>query len=174
MQGETAERILDAANALLINRGYSAFSYADIAETVKIRKASIHHHFPTKAGLVAAVLRRHRARISEGMKALDDQIENPLVRIKNYLEILGRVHRWPDPLLLYRRAFGCRDAFSAGRSPSRGSFAFLNAHGMVWANPESRIESTGDTPPGYRRNRSANVDRRAAWRDAFRTCHQQL
>ena len=86
MQGETAERILDAANALLIDRGYSAFSYADIAETVKIRKASIHHHFPTKAGLVVAVLRRHRARISEGMKALDDHVENPLVRIKNYFK----------------------------------------------------------------------------------------
>jgi TetR/AcrR family transcriptional repressor of nem operon len=86
MQGETAERILDAANALLIDQGYSAFSYADIAETVKIRKASIHHHFPTKAGLVVAVLRRHRARISEGMKALDDHVENPLVRIKNYFK----------------------------------------------------------------------------------------
>jgi TetR/AcrR family transcriptional regulator, transcriptional repressor for nem operon len=86
MQGETAERILEAANTLLVDRGYSAFSYADIAETVGIRKASIHHHFPTKAGLVAAVLRRHRARISEGMKALDDQIENPLVRIKNYFK----------------------------------------------------------------------------------------
>jgi TetR/AcrR family transcriptional regulator, transcriptional repressor for nem operon len=86
MQGETAVQILDAANALLIDRGYSAFSYADVAEAVKIRKASIHHHFPTKAGLVVAVLRRHRARISEGMKALDEQIENPLVRIKNYFK----------------------------------------------------------------------------------------
>jgi TetR/AcrR family transcriptional regulator, transcriptional repressor for nem operon len=84
MQGETSERILDAANALLIDRGYSAFSYADIAETVKIRKASIHHHFPTKAGLVVAVLKRHRSRISEGMKALDDESENPLARIKKY------------------------------------------------------------------------------------------
>ena len=86
MQGETAERILDAANALLIDRGYSAFSYADVAEAVKIRKASIHHHFPTKAGLVVAVLRRHRARILEGMKALDDQIDTPLGRIKNYFK----------------------------------------------------------------------------------------
>ncbi|MFT4112632.1 TetR/AcrR family transcriptional regulator [Silvibacterium sp.] len=84
MQGETAERILDTANALLIDRGYSAFSYADIAETVKIRKASIHHHFPTKAGLVVAVLRRHRSRISDAMKALDTHTENPLVRIRNY------------------------------------------------------------------------------------------
>lgn len=86
MQGETAERILDAANALLVDRGYSAFSYADIADAVKIRKASIHHHFPTKAGLVVAVLRRHRARISGGMEALDDQIENPLTRIRNYFK----------------------------------------------------------------------------------------
>ena len=86
MQGDTAERILDAANALLIDRGYSAFSYADIADTVKIRKASIHHHFPTKAGLVVAVLRRHRARITEGMKTLDAQIESPLVRLKNYFK----------------------------------------------------------------------------------------
>ena len=86
MQGETAERILDAANALLIDRGYSAFSYADIAETVKIRKASIHHHFPTKAGLVVAVLRRHRSRILAGMQALDGQFDNPLLRIKNYFK----------------------------------------------------------------------------------------
>src|SRR6201995_2765683 len=86
MQGETAERILEEANTLLIDRGHSAFSYADIAETVKIRKGSIHHHFPTKAGLVVAVLGRHRARISQGMKALDDQIENPLIRIKNYFK----------------------------------------------------------------------------------------
>jgi TetR/AcrR family transcriptional repressor of nem operon len=86
MQGETAERILDAANTLLIDRGYSAFSYADIADTVKISKASIHHHFPTKAGLVVAVLTRHRARIAEGMKALDDQIANPLIRIQNYFK----------------------------------------------------------------------------------------
>jgi len=86
MQGETAERILKAANSLLIDRGYSAFSYADIAEAVKIRKASIHHHFPTKAGLVVAVLRAHRAKIAEGMEALDMQFENPLIRIKNYFK----------------------------------------------------------------------------------------
>ncbi len=86
MHGETAERILDAANTLLIDRGYSAFSYADIAEMVNIRKASIHHHFPTKAGLVAAVLQRHRTRISAGMNALDSQFHDPLLRIRNYFQ----------------------------------------------------------------------------------------
>lgn len=86
MHGETAERILDAANALLTDRGYSAFSYADIAEAVQIRKASIHHHFPTKAGLVVAVLRRHRANISAGMKALDENVQDALTRIREYFK----------------------------------------------------------------------------------------
>ncbi len=86
MQGETAERILEAANTFLIDRGYSAFSYADIAETVGIRKASIHHHFPTKAGLVVAVLRRHRSNIAAAMKSLDERVDSPLVRIRSYFK----------------------------------------------------------------------------------------
>src|ERR1700760_1947386 len=86
MQGETAERILDAANSLLISRGYSAFSYADVAEAVKIRKASIHHHFPTKAGLGVAVPRAQRDRIEGGMEALDRETQNPLLRIKAYFK----------------------------------------------------------------------------------------
>jgi TetR/AcrR family transcriptional regulator, transcriptional repressor for nem operon len=86
MQSDTAERILDAANALLIDRGYAAFSYADIAEAVKIRKASIHHHFPTKAGLVVAVLQRHRARTAAGMESLDQQFTSPTARLKHYFK----------------------------------------------------------------------------------------
>ena len=86
MQGETADRILHTANQLLIDRGYSAFSYADIADIVEIRKASIHHHFPTKAGLVVAVLRAHRANILHGMEALDSNISNPLLRLKGYFK----------------------------------------------------------------------------------------
>ncbi len=86
MQGETAERILKTANDLLVERGYSAFSYADIADAVKIRKASIHHHFPTKAGLVVAVLRNHRAAITKGMQALDEGIASPLMRIAAYFK----------------------------------------------------------------------------------------
>jgi TetR/AcrR family transcriptional repressor of nem operon len=86
MQGETAERILKAANALMMERGYSAFSYADISEDVEIRKASIHHHFPTKADLAAAVLKAHRERLVQGTELLDRQIENPLGRIQAYVE----------------------------------------------------------------------------------------
>ena len=46
MSGSTAERIVHEARNLIMTRGYNGFSYADIAEAVGIRKASIHHHFP--------------------------------------------------------------------------------------------------------------------------------
>lgn len=86
MQGETAERILKAANFLMVDRGYSAFSYADIAEAVEIRKASIHHHFPTKADLAAAVLKAHREKLLQGTELLDQQIQDPLKRLQSYVE----------------------------------------------------------------------------------------
>ncbi len=44
----------------MIERGYSAFSYADISEAFEIREAGIHHHFPTEAGLAVAALEAHR------------------------------------------------------------------------------------------------------------------
>jgi TetR/AcrR family transcriptional repressor of nem operon len=84
MHGEMAEKILKAADSLMVQRGYSAFSYADISEAVGIRKASIHHHFPTKAGLAVAVLEAHRGKVIQGMERLDSEIESPLVRIQTY------------------------------------------------------------------------------------------
>ena len=52
----TREALLQTAEALLRSKGYAAFSYADLAQAVGIRKASIHHHFPTKEDLGVAVV----------------------------------------------------------------------------------------------------------------------
>jgi TetR/AcrR family transcriptional regulator, transcriptional repressor for nem operon len=86
MSGETADLIMDVAHRLLTERGYSAFSYADIAEAVQIRKASIHHHFPTKTALVVAVLERHRLRMQEAHVGLDEHVSSPIVRLKKYVD----------------------------------------------------------------------------------------
>jgi TetR/AcrR family transcriptional repressor of nem operon len=93
MQGEMAERILKTAEALMIERGYSAFSYADIAEAVQIKKPSIHHHFPTKAGLAAAVLKAHREETLAGTEQLDRRIEDPWKRVHAYVEYWERCIR---------------------------------------------------------------------------------
>jgi len=86
MQGDTAENILNSAETLMIQRGYSAFSYADIAEAVEIRKPSIHHHFPTKSALAAAVLKRHRERTIQATEQLDSQIQDPWKRLQAYVQ----------------------------------------------------------------------------------------
>lgn len=86
MSGETADLIMDVAHRLLMERGYSAFSYADIAQAIQIRKASIHHHFPTKVALVVAVLERHRLRMQQAHAGLDEHVPSPLNRLKKYVD----------------------------------------------------------------------------------------
>jgi len=77
---------MDVAHQLLAQRGFSAFSYADIAEAIEIRKASIHHHFPTKTALVVAVLERHRLRAQEAYAGLDEHVPAPVDRLKKYVD----------------------------------------------------------------------------------------
>lgn len=66
----TRERLIDSARYLIQTRGYNGFSYADVAEQVAVRKASIHHHFPSKADLAAAVVEQSRAVIVEQIRLL--------------------------------------------------------------------------------------------------------
>lgn len=56
----TADRIIDAGQELIQTGGFSAMSFQDIASEVGIRKPSIIHHFPTKAELGVAIIRRYR------------------------------------------------------------------------------------------------------------------
>ena len=56
----TADRILDAGQELIQTGGFSAMSFQGIASEVGIRKPSIIHHFPTKAELGVAIIRRYR------------------------------------------------------------------------------------------------------------------
>ena len=51
---DTPQRILDVAERLVQTRGFNGFSYADIADALKVTKASLHYHFRGKADLGAA------------------------------------------------------------------------------------------------------------------------
>ena len=59
--GGTAERLMDLAEARIREAGYGGFSFRDLAAEIGIKSASVHHHFPTKAGMAAAVVRRYRS-----------------------------------------------------------------------------------------------------------------
>jgi TetR/AcrR family transcriptional regulator, transcriptional repressor for nem operon len=84
----TAAQIVASARALLSTRGYDGFSYADIAATVGISKASIHHHFPSKAELVRRVVEAYRAEALDGMAALRDQVPDPVARLQAWTHYL--------------------------------------------------------------------------------------
>ena len=55
----TRDHVLDVAERLAQTRGFNGFSYADIAAELKVTKASLHYHFPTKGDLGAALARRY-------------------------------------------------------------------------------------------------------------------
>jgi TetR/AcrR family transcriptional regulator, transcriptional repressor for nem operon len=57
----TRTRLLDCAESAVRARGFDGFSYADLSAGVGIRKASVHHYFPTKADLALALIERYSA-----------------------------------------------------------------------------------------------------------------
>jgi TetR/AcrR family transcriptional regulator, transcriptional repressor for nem operon len=53
---------MDLAENHMRNAGYGGFSFRDLAAEIGIKSASVHHHFPTKATMAAAVARRYADR----------------------------------------------------------------------------------------------------------------
>ena len=62
MTEDTRTVILRQAEFLIRTRGYAAFSYADLAQTAGITKASVHYHFPTKEDLVTVLVQQYLER----------------------------------------------------------------------------------------------------------------
>ena len=58
---------MEVATELVQTRGYSAFSYQDLSNRLGITKASIHHHFPSKAGLGLAVAEQYTADVKAAL-----------------------------------------------------------------------------------------------------------
>ena len=50
--------ILDAAIARIVAHGVEGLRVRDVAQDVGINNATLHHHFPTKAALVAVIVQR--------------------------------------------------------------------------------------------------------------------
>jgi AcrR family transcriptional regulator len=88
----TADRILDAAEDLFAEKGYSATSLGDVADRVGIRSPSLYNHFRNKEALYQAVLERLLSEFSVPMEELDraETVTNELVF--HWLEAIVRQH----------------------------------------------------------------------------------
>lgn len=104
MTVSTRAALLQEAEHLLRTRGYAAFSYADLAAKVAIRKASIHHHFPTKEDL--------------GLAIIDEYLEGFAASLARIAAQDGNV---PEKLRCYAQFFV--DALEARNLPLCGALA---------------------------------------------------
>ena len=84
------EELLDSARELAQTVGFEAFSYADLAERVGIRSASIHHHFRYKHDLIAELLLRYRLQFAQSTQELN-AIESAPERLLAYARLFSEV-----------------------------------------------------------------------------------
>lgn len=83
------EELVHVADGLIKSRGYNAFSYHDLSETVGIKTASIHYHFKTKSDLGVAV-------IHEELEILKDLInryatKSPIENLERFMTIYSKI-----------------------------------------------------------------------------------
>jgi TetR/AcrR family transcriptional regulator, transcriptional repressor for nem operon len=87
MSADTREKLLAAAEVLVRQRGWSGFSYADLAEVVGLRKASIHHHFPSKEDLGYALVEAYGDRYDRALETIVAESDNGLARVEAYAKL---------------------------------------------------------------------------------------
>jgi len=89
----TAERILDVAERLVQTQGYNGFSYADVSAALRITKASLHYHFPTKAKLGLSLVLRYQEAFRIALEAIQKSVPDPRDKLRAYVQIYTDVLR---------------------------------------------------------------------------------
>ena len=79
--------LIDVATGQVRRLGYSAFSYADLAAAVGIRKPSIHHHFPAKEDLGVAIVAAYTEHFSEQLARIDAKTGDMIERLRAYARL---------------------------------------------------------------------------------------
>ncbi|MBI3561513.1 MAG: TetR/AcrR family transcriptional regulator [Gammaproteobacteria bacterium] len=84
---EMRDQILASAQRLVQQRGFNGFSYADIADEVGIRKASLHHYFPTKTDLVLTLVEVYTAQLEAELLRISNAPSPANAKLRAYAEI---------------------------------------------------------------------------------------
>lgn len=87
----TSQQILDIAQRLVQTRGFNAFSYADIASTLRVSKASLHYHFASKAKLGARLIERYEDGIERALGEIDLAGGGAAAKLRRYVGIYAKV-----------------------------------------------------------------------------------
>jgi TetR/AcrR family transcriptional repressor of nem operon len=86
----TAERILDVSERLVQERGFNAFSYANVATEVGMTTASLHYHFPGKDQLGEALITRYTQRFLEALAGIEAELAGAPERLAGYVALYAQ------------------------------------------------------------------------------------
>ena len=104
----TREKILDAAQDLVLDRGYVGMTVEHVLDRVGITKGAFFHHFKTKDDLAKALLRRFAHRDAQvysetrerAEKLSDDPLQQMLIFIRLFEDMFGELKE-PYPGCLF-------------------------------------------------------------------------
>ena len=89
---DTADLLLDEAQALVQTRGFNTFSFRDLARALDLTSAGVHYHFPSKADLGRALVVRYRrtfaAALADVERSSDDAADRLLGFVAVYADVL--------------------------------------------------------------------------------------
>ncbi len=139
---DTKTKLLDCAEHLARARGIDGFSYADMAQEIAIRKASIHYHFATKSDLSLALITRYSDNFTSLLSAIDDKKHNAAQALQSYIN-------------LYRDALGAGDticlciAFSVAKESLSDDvmqqLKLFRAKNIKWLTAQFETAKTDDS-----------------------------
>lgn len=87
MTSSTRDKIIDLAQEAIATRGYSAFSFRELAAELGIKSASIHYHFPTKTHLGVEVARAWRHKLEAALTVIAEQTADSRQALDKLIEI---------------------------------------------------------------------------------------
>jgi TetR/AcrR family transcriptional repressor of nem operon len=85
-QKNTQSSIMDTAQRFIQQKGFNAFSYADVAKELDIKTASIHYYFPSKTDLGVELMKRYRHSIGEVLDQLDQSSLDTQQKLEEYVK----------------------------------------------------------------------------------------
>ena len=124
-QIDTRERILRAAEALFMDRGFASTSLRMITTRAKVNLAAVNYHFGSKEELIREVFGRHLAPLNQARIAYLDRLEAAAGGQALSLEKIIEAIVTP-PLLV-------------SRDPLKGGAVFLRLLGRAFSEPTERM-----------------------------------
>ena len=112
------DKILDVAEALFAQRGFSGVGLREVADAVGLGKSSLFHHFRSKVDLYLEVLGRVLARIDERVQPVQAAALPPFDKLDRWIEALVDVlAEQPATARLLLRGLFEDDAIPADAGP---------------------------------------------------------